>query len=191
MLKKRRNDNYDTSDSFSSIPEEKPPFPPPSPPPSLSPVSTEEKTVIGQHISVEGVVRGKENLVIEGSMKGSIELEKHQVTVGSKGQVEAEIQADNVTISGRLVGNIQAHGKVQITKEADFSGEIKAKRISVEDGAYLKAVIELERGDDKKETPISKPMAGPAVSGPPKPGQPEPGSPKPPGSAPLDSAKGK
>jgi cytoskeletal protein CcmA (bactofilin family) len=180
MLKKRRNDNHDASDSF-SVPEEKPPIAPPSPPPSLSPVSTEEKTVIGQHISVEGVVRGKENLVIEGSMKGSIELEKHQVTVGSKGQVEAEIHADNVTISGRLVGNIQAHGKVQITQEADFSGEIKAKRISVEDGAYLKAVIELERGDDKKESPISKPSVGPAASGPPKS----------PGSAPLDSAKGK
>ena len=189
MLKKRRNDNFDSSDSFSAMPEEKPPIPPPSP--SLSPIPSDEKTVIGQHISVEGVVRGKENLVIEGSMKGSIELEKHQVTVGANGQVEAEIHADNVIISGRLVGNIQAHGKVQITKEADFSGEIKAKRISVEDGAYLKAVIELERDDAKKETPITKPMVGPSASGPPKPEQTGSGSLKQPGSAPLDSAKGK
>ncbi|MBW1996133.1 MAG: polymer-forming cytoskeletal protein, partial [Deltaproteobacteria bacterium] len=160
MLKKRRNDINENMSSFSPIAEEKKmPSPASSPGTSLSPVSAEEKTVIGQHISVEGVVRGKENLVIEGSMKGSIELEKHQVTVGSKGQVEAEIQADNVIISGRLVGNIQAHGKVEITKEADFSGEIKAKRISVEDGAYLKAVIELERESDKKEIPLSRPAA--------------------------------
>ena len=78
-------------------------------------------------------------------MKGKIELEEHQVTVGSRGQVEAEINAKDVTISGRMTGNIQALGKVQITKEAEFNGEVKAKRISVEDGAYVKAVIELER----------------------------------------------
>ena len=144
MLKKRKNDQNETPPTFSPVSMEK------ITPPAVDPIPSEEKTVIGQHISVDGIIRGEENLVIEGEMKGSIELEKHQVTVGSKGKVEAEIHADNITISGRLVGNIKAHGKVEITKEADFSGEIKAKRISVEDGAYLKAVIELERGSEKK-----------------------------------------
>ena len=36
-------------------------------------------------------------------MKGKIELEKNQITVGSKGRVQAEIHADNVTISGHLI----------------------------------------------------------------------------------------
>ena len=40
-----------------------------------------------------------ETLVIEGTMKGSIDLEKHQLTVGAKGRVEGEIHAHNVTIS--------------------------------------------------------------------------------------------
>jgi cytoskeletal protein CcmA (bactofilin family) len=125
--------------------------------PSLSPTLSEEKTVIGQNISVEGTVRGEANLFIEGSLKGSVELEKHHVTVGSKGHAEAEINAYNVTVSGRLTGNIKAHGKVEITKDADFRGEIKAKRISIEDGAYLKAVIELERESEKKVMPGSSP----------------------------------
>ena len=102
MLKKRKNDKDDRQPSFSPVSSETAAA---SPPP-VSAVSSQEKTVIGQHISVEGIVRGKENLVIEGSMKGSIELEKHQVTVGPNGKVEAEIHADNVIISGRLVGNI-------------------------------------------------------------------------------------
>ena len=104
-----------------------------------------EKTVIGQHISIEGDIKGSEDLVIQGSVKGSIVLPDHHLTIGPKGQVEAEISVANVTISGTLMGNIKASGKVQITKDADFMGEIKAKRISVEDGAYLKAAIELER----------------------------------------------
>jgi cytoskeletal protein CcmA (bactofilin family) len=117
-----------------------------------------EKTIIGEQISIEGCIQGKGDLVIDGSIKGSIELEKHHLTVGPKGQVEADIHADNVTISGRMTGNIKAGCKVEITKEADFNGEIKAKRISVEDGAYLKAAIELEREPQKKAAPEREPL---------------------------------
>ncbi|MBW1777792.1 MAG: polymer-forming cytoskeletal protein [Deltaproteobacteria bacterium] len=140
--------------------------------PATVPVAGREgKTIIGEQITIEGDIRGHENLVIEGAMKGKIALEKHQVTVGSKGRVEGEIHADNVTISGQLVGNIMASGKVKITKEADFSGEIKAKSISVEDGAYLKAVIELEKETKKQPVPAigkareeTKPPIPPSVA---------------------------
>jgi len=126
---------------------------------AASPSARTEKTVIGENIAIEGDIRGREDLLIQGSVKGSVQLEKHHLTVGPRGQVEAEITADNVTISGRLIGNIKALGKVEITKEADFTGEIKAKRISVEDGAYLKAVIELEREAEKKPAAELKPAA--------------------------------
>ncbi len=130
-----------------------------------NPGSTDEKTVIGEQIAIEGSIRGKENLLIEGSMKGKIELEEHQVIVGSKGKVEAEIHAKDVTISGRMTGNIQALGKVEITRAAEFNGEVKAKRISVEDGAYIKAVIELDRGDKAKPAASGKPDLQVASSG--------------------------
>ena len=117
------------------------------------------KTIIGEHISIDGNIHGKESLIIEGSMKGKIELEKNQITVGTKGRVEAEIHADNVTISGRLTGNVKALGKVSITKGANFTGEIKARSISVEDGAYLKAAIELEREPQKGIPLDAKPVS--------------------------------
>ena len=125
--------------------------------PSIIQDPVEGRTIIGEKIAIDGVIRGREDLFIEGSVKGKIEVETHHLTVGPRGQVEAEIQAANVTISGRLVGNINATGKVEITKKADFNGEIKAKSISVEDGAYLKAVIELKREPDKKPVPVVKP----------------------------------
>jgi cytoskeletal protein CcmA (bactofilin family) len=130
-----------------------------SPPSVISPVSPESHTIIGENITIEGGIRGKENLVIEGSVKGNIELEANHLTVGAKGHVEGEIQAEGVTVQGRLTGNIKASGKVKITKEADFSGEIRARSISVEDGAMLKAVIELERESQIKAVP--KPKAKP------------------------------
>jgi cytoskeletal protein CcmA (bactofilin family) len=132
---------------------------------AVSPVSREEKTIIGEHISIKGGIEGKEDLVINGSVEGTIKLGGCHLTVGQVGQVEGEIQADNVTISGRLSGNIKALDKVEITKEADFNGEVKAKRISVEDGAYLKAVIELEKEPEKKAVPADK-LTEEAAAGP-------------------------
>ena len=144
MLKKRKDtEDGNASGSGTSLSEN-------SYTPSSRSGSGDEKTIIGEQISIEGSICGKENLLIEGSMKGKIELEEHQVIVGSKGKVEAEILAKDVTISGRMTGNIQALGKVEITRAAEFNGEVKARRISVEDGAYIKAVIELDR-DEQEE----------------------------------------
>ena len=100
-------------------------------------------------------------------MKGNIELEKHNFRVGPNGQVDGEIAARNVSISGEFKGNIKSHEKVALTREADFYGEIKAKSISVEDGAYIKGVIELDREPNRKSSSASAAPAtgkGPGTS---------------------------
>jgi cytoskeletal protein CcmA (bactofilin family) len=131
-----------------------------SQPSASTPSKLAEKTIIGEEISIKGTINGRGNLIIQGAIQGNINLDQHHLTIGPNGNVEAEVTAENVTISGRLKGNINAKGKVEITKTADFNGEIKAKRISVEDGAFLKAVIELQRNSPsaatKPVTPISK-----------------------------------
>ena len=173
MLGKPKKPENDTPFTAGKIVEEKPapsaPAAPPSPPPRPAPATSEEKTTIGQHISIEGQIRGKEHLVIEGSMKGNVQMENHNFTVGANGRVDGEVRAQNVSISGQLKGTINALGKVEVTKEADFYGDIKAKSISVEDGAYFKGSIELNREPHRKssfaETPkgASAPDKGSAV----------------------------
>jgi cytoskeletal protein CcmA (bactofilin family) len=138
MLKKGKKPEDDKGYAYDKITEQKTPALVPRP------ETTAENTIIGENISIEGNIRGDEHLVIEGSMKGNIEMEKHNFTVGSKGRVEGEINAQSVRVSGQMMGNIRTKGKVEITKEADFMGDIKAKSISVEDGAYFKGSIELD-----------------------------------------------
>ena len=115
----------------------------------------EEKTIIGEHIFIEGSIRGSEDLEIEGSMKGNIELEKHNFRVGPSGKMDGEIAARNVSVSGEFKGNIQSHEKVELTRQADFFGEIRAKSIAVEDGAYIKGMIELDREPNRKASSVS------------------------------------
>ncbi|MCB2263893.1 MAG: polymer-forming cytoskeletal protein [Candidatus Thiosymbion ectosymbiont of Robbea hypermnestra] len=112
-----------------------------------------DQSVIGDQISIEGTIRGEGDLLVEGTVKGNIEVDSHHLTIGLKGNVESKIQATDVTISGRLEGEVYAKGRVAITKEAFFSGKVHAKSISVEDGAHIKASIELIEESSKGTTP--------------------------------------
>jgi cytoskeletal protein CcmA (bactofilin family) len=71
-----------------------------------SPDTTDKKTIIGEHIFIEGNIRGEEHLLIEGSMKGNIEMGEHNFIVGSKGRFEGEISAQNVGVSGQIIGSV-------------------------------------------------------------------------------------
>ena len=108
-----------------------------------NPKLSKEKTVIGKDISIEGNIRGRAHMVIDGSVKGNIEMETHNFTLGPAGRVEGEIHARNISISGQMKGNIKTPGKIEITKEADFQGDILAKSIAVENGAFFKGSVEL------------------------------------------------
>ena len=69
-------------------------------------------------------------------------------------------------VKGRLKGSIKAKGKLKITKEADFSGEVKSKTISIEGGALVKGVFEIERKPQPRTKRPAQPAekAGPEVS---------------------------
>jgi cytoskeletal protein CcmA (bactofilin family) len=111
--------------------------------------SASKETLIGENITIEGTVHAKEDIIVEGRIKGTIETKSHRITIGPKGHIEADVDAEDVVISGKMIGKIVAHNKVQITREADFNGSIIAKRIAIEDGAYIKATIELEKQEQQ------------------------------------------
>jgi cytoskeletal protein CcmA (bactofilin family) len=157
MLKRTKKDENNTPYSVADTVEEKPTPSTLRPTVSQEKYTSEEKTTIGERITIEGSIRGEENLVIEGAMKGNIEMGKHNFSIGPNGRIDGEIHAQNVSINGQFKGTIKALGKVAVTKKADFNGEIKAKSFSVEDGAYFKGVVELDREPHKKSATTETP----------------------------------
>jgi cytoskeletal protein CcmA (bactofilin family) len=150
MLKRTKKDENNTAFSVGDTVEEKPAPPIPRPTFNQERHTNDKETTIGERITIEGSIRGEENLVIEGAMKGNIEMGKHNFSIGPRGRVDGEIHAQDVSINGQFKGTVEASGKVAVTKEADFNGEIKAKSFSVEDGAYFKGVVELDREPHQK-----------------------------------------
>jgi len=100
-------------------------------------------TVIGSSIVVDGEVRGEEDLIVQGTVKGKIVLKEH-LTVEKTGVIEADIETATVTISGKVTGNIVANDKVEIRSDGRMIGDIKSPRILIADGAAFKGSVDME-----------------------------------------------
>ena len=108
-----------------------------------------EKTSISSSTSIIGNIKAEEHLIINGTIKGNIEIRGYNLFIGPTGNIEGEVQAQNARIRGHMKGKIEAQEKVEITTEAYFSGNIKSKSISVEKGAYFDALVDLGRKPSK------------------------------------------
>jgi cytoskeletal protein CcmA (bactofilin family) len=109
------------------------------------PSVSQNQTILGQSIVLHGEMSGKEDLLIEGQLEGTINLPEHSVTVGSHGEVKAEVHARQVVVLGALTGNITASEKVEIRKTGQVVGDLVAAAVAIEDGAYFKGSIDILR----------------------------------------------
>lgn len=108
---------------------------------------SQNPTVLGRSVVSRGELSANEDLLIEGQFDGNINLKDHCLTVGSNGQVKAEIHARQVIIHGMVNGNILAREKVEIRKTGRVQGDLTAAGVAIEDGAYFKGSIEIQRDD--------------------------------------------
>jgi cytoskeletal protein CcmA (bactofilin family) len=100
--------------------------------------------VIGSSIVIDGEITGDEDLVVQGTVKGRIALQQ-SLFVESSGVVEADIETQNVEISGSVIGNIRATDKVELRSDGKMTGDIKAPRILIADGATFKGNVDMDR----------------------------------------------
>ena len=104
---------------------------------------------LGSSLRIKGEVTGSEDLQIDGVVEGAISLDGHDLIVGSAAQLHSEIHAGEVVVCGKVVGNVQARGRVEITKDGSITGDLSCARISIEDGAHFKGRIEIDPAKSK------------------------------------------
>lgn len=107
-------------------------------------VRRREAAVIGPSIHIDGTLKGEEDLLIEGHVTGAVQLQDHSLTIGAKGQVEADLYAHNVIVEGTVKGDLYGVERVAIRGSARVRGNVTAPRVSLEDGATFKGAIEMD-----------------------------------------------
>lgn len=105
--------------------------------------SSEKITFIGPAVSIEGEIRGQEDIIIEGQVKGTLHFPAANVRITEQGRVEANIRVKSVSIRGEVVGDIEASARVTIERTGRMRGNISASVISIEEGAQFKGAIRI------------------------------------------------
>jgi cytoskeletal protein CcmA (bactofilin family) len=118
---------------------------------------------LGSSLQIKGTITGSEDLQIDGKVEGPISLSGQKLTVGNSGRLNSEVSAREVVVYGNLSGNVVVQDRVEIKKDASVTGDIRASRISIEDGAYFKGRIEIERA--AKPFSASEPQTVPELVG--------------------------
>src|SRR2546429_7486399 len=110
-----------------------------------------ETTLIGRSVVIKGEISCGEDLYIDGQVEGTIDPKGNRLTVGPNGRVKANVNAGAVVVQGKLEGNIQASDRVDLKQSAVVTGDIATQRISIDEGAYFKGSVNIQKEAPKKE----------------------------------------
>lgn len=103
---------------------------------------------LGASLHVKGEISGHEDLLVDGSVEGLIQLEDRKLTVGASAKVNADVVSREVVVYGAVKGNLRARDRIEIKKDGSVVGDLTTARIMIEDGAYFKGSIEIDKTGD-------------------------------------------
>jgi len=109
---------------------------------SALPVSPRAAACISQGIRIKGEIIGKEDLFIDGTLEGKLELGNASCTVGPNGKVKADISAREIIVRGHVDGKLDGTERVQLWNSGRVTGEVRTERLAIEDGAILRGKVE-------------------------------------------------
>jgi len=97
---------------------------------------------IGTALTVEGKVISTQDLTIDGTVEGTIELGNHGLMIGSSAKIKADLVAQTITISGAVTGNVTATSIVDLRATGSVEGDITTPRLVMADGAVIKGKVD-------------------------------------------------
>lgn len=105
---------------------------------------------LGAELLMKGEIADSEDLAIEGTFEGLVQLDKGRLTIGTTAKVTADIVASEVVVCGNLKGNVRAKNRIEIKRDGSLTGDLRTPQILIEDGANFKGSIEIDRSGEKE-----------------------------------------
>jgi cytoskeletal protein CcmA (bactofilin family) len=112
----------------------------------------ETDTIIGPSVKVEGDFVTEGNVIVEGTICGTIKTSK-SLKVGPTSKIFANIWADNALVAGEIQGNLNIANKLELTSSAKIFGDIKTGILSIASGANLNGKCQMADNKNKAVRP--------------------------------------
>ena len=126
--------------------------------PENTSVNAGQTSIIAQGAKFDGKVEVHGTLRIEGEFKGTIATPESLV-IGKTGIVHASVKVKNAIIGGQLIGNITAENKIELQSGSHVEGDIKTKRLVIDEGVFFEGNCSM--GSGQRKAPGAAPLAPP------------------------------
>jgi cytoskeletal protein CcmA (bactofilin family) len=91
------------------------------------------KNVLNSDVEIKGNLKFSGELTFDGKLEGEVHTDG-TLLLGDNAQVTGNVDAQSVTVRGRINGNIVAREKIEIKSKAELFGDIKAAKLTIEEG---------------------------------------------------------
>src|SRR3979490_930534 len=112
---------------------------------------------LGASLHIKGEISGNEDLHIDGTVEGLVQLDDRKLSVGATAKLTADVVAREVVVYGSVKGNLRARDRIEIKKDGSVVGDLTTARTMLEDGAYFKGSIEIDRTATAGDSDTDKP----------------------------------
>lgn len=92
------------------------------------------KNVLANDVEIKGSIRFANELLFDGKIEGEL-ISDGNLTIGKNAQVNGEIRTKSVCVMGTVTGNITVTDKCELKSSSTLTGDLKANRIVIEEGA--------------------------------------------------------
>lgn len=118
---------------------------------------------IERNLRINGDLTAGEDLTVDCTFDGSIQLPGHHLTIAPQSQVHAAVSAQTVTVHGTFEGQIEAE-ILHVTPSASVNATVITKKLTLQEGATFNGSVNTERARAAGE--VAKHRAGQRLSEP-------------------------
>ncbi len=104
--------------------------------PSTAATAATSGNFISEDIEIKGVLKLGGDLLSNGRIDGTV-LAGGTLTIGVKGDVKGDIQANAVSVRGTVNGNVTVRERCELRGDAELIGDLDAPRLMIEEGVTL------------------------------------------------------
>jgi cytoskeletal protein CcmA (bactofilin family) len=117
------------------------------------------KNVLASDVEIKGNLKFSGELTFDGKIDGEIQTDG-VLNLGDSAVINGNINAQTVVVRGKVNGNISAKEKIEIKTKAELFGDIRAAKLSVEEGVTFVGKTEVNP-NKISPTPSARPVEAP------------------------------
>ena len=103
---------------------------------SVEQINAKISSVIGADMVVEGDIRAKEAVRVEGKVTGDVETEGALI-ISAGGSVKGNVKGSSIIIGGSLEGDLCSGGRTEVASTGKVIGNIRTKSLVVDENAVF------------------------------------------------------